>query len=164
MTQQHDIHPPESRPDDLPEALSDLNAAAQEIEKAVAQVEQYLEIRNLGVPAWVKIKGWDNAGEYSLTELGYDLFGYEWCIAIREVHGHENYPEETTTKKWRFAQSPRKLRISAVDKLPELIDEITKEARRTARRLREKTVEVKAFAESLKARLGTKAAKKGDAS
>jgi hypothetical protein len=165
MTQQKSTDPSEPTADDFPEVLTELNDAAREIEKAVHQIEEFLEIRNPAVSAWVTIKSWnDQSGEYGRTQLGYDLFGYHWHIGIREIEGHENFPEEATVKTWRFTQSPRKLRISAVEKLPDLVDELTKEARRTARRLREKTVEVQAFAESLKTRLRSKAAKKGDAS
>lgn len=157
MAQQQSTDPPQSTTDEFPEALAELNSAAREIEKAVAQIESFLDTKNPAVSAWVKIKGWeDPGGDYSRTELGYDLFGHQWRIGIREIHGHENYPDETRVKTWAFNESPRKLRVSAVDKLPNLVEELTKEARRTARRLREKTAEVQAFAESLKARLAPK--------
>lgn len=84
-----------------------------------------------------------------MREVGYDRFGSEWGLGIRERSGHDAYPDSENSHTWRFNSAPRKARISSVDKLPELLDALIKEATRTARRLREKTSEVAAFAATL---------------
>jgi hypothetical protein len=153
--------PPEPPPDESPEPLSpspdevaaaakDLNDASNDLGSTISAIETFLESRNIGVPAWVRVKGWRNPeGKYWDRELGYDRVGGVWHISIRERHGDERWPEDTVLDTWAFNSSPRKARISAVDKLPELLRELVKEAERTARRLREKSVEVKAFAAAL---------------
>jgi hypothetical protein len=146
--------------EELAAVSAELNTASNELGKPIETVERYLEILNLGVPAWVKVKGWESHhGEFWSRELGYDQIGNSWHVAIRETHGHEAYPDQESSRTWSFNTSPRKARISAIDKLPELLDELVKVARRTARRLQEKTAEATAFAESLKPQ-ATKTAKK----
>lgn len=137
---------------DLPAAAADLNAASNELAAPIKKVENYLEALNVGVSIWVKVKGWEDGqhGAFWKRELGYDRFSSGWRIGIRESRGNEHAPEDTEEDTWTFNQSPRKARISAVEKLPELLNELTKEAKRTARRLREKTTEANAFASTLK--------------
>jgi hypothetical protein len=107
-------------------------------------------MRNIGIPAWVKVKGWEsNQGEYWSREIGYDRIANDWHIAIRERHGHEAYPEDDTVYTWSFNNAPRKSRIAAVNKIPDLLSQLVKEAERIARRLREKTIEVNALAATL---------------
>lgn len=137
-------------PEEITAAATDLNAASNDLGATISAIETFLETRNIGVPAWVRVKGWqDEDGAYWKRELGYDRFGGSWHLAIRESRGHDNFPDDERVDTWSFNNSPRKARISAVDKLPELLKELVKEADRTARRLREKSVEVKAFAATL---------------
>ena len=137
--------------EEIDAAADDVRAASDELGITIDAIEGHLERRQIEVPAWVKVKGWEDPdGEYWKRELGYDRVRNSWHIAIREVHGHTEWPENTTTYVWSFNSAPRKSRISASDKLPELLRELIKEAERTARRLREKTVEVNAFAATLK--------------
>ena len=136
--------------EEIAAAASDLNAASDELGATISAIEAYLESRNIGVPAWVRVKGWaEEHGDYWSRDLGYYWFAREWHIAIREITGNEARPEGQTIDIWSFNNAPRKARISAVDKIPELLRELVKEAERTARRLREKTVEVNAFAATL---------------
>jgi hypothetical protein len=138
-------------PEEIAASATDLNGASGELTASIEAIESYLEAQNIGVPAWVRVKGWsDVRGEFWRRELGYDTFGHEWRIAIRETSGNEQHPGEETLYLWSFNSSPRKARISAADKIPELLRELVKEAARTARRLREKAAEVNAFAATLK--------------
>ena len=147
--------------EEIAAAAKDLNSAVEELGEAVTVIENFLDRRNIGVPAWVKVKGWeDDGGQYWKRELGYDSFSDSWHIGIRETSGHEAYPEHERVNTWPFHASPRKARISAVDKIPELLTELVKEAERTARRLREKTAEVQAFAATLKITVPSKKAAK----
>jgi hypothetical protein len=137
-----------------------VRSASDELAQTINAFEEYLGNKSIEVSAWVRVKGWEDArGEFWSREVGYDRFGNFWHIAIRETHGHESLPEDTSTYTWKFNSSPRKSRISASDKLPELLRELIKEAARTARRLREKTAEVNAFAATLNIKAPTKKAK-----
>jgi hypothetical protein len=134
----------------ISEAASDVQAASTELGEIITKLEEFLEAKNIGVPAWVKVKAWSNErGEYWMREIGYDRFNSEWGLGIRERSGHDAYPDSESSHTWRFNSAPRKARISSVDKLPELLDALIKEATRTARRLREKTAEAAAFAATL---------------
>jgi hypothetical protein len=148
-------------PEEIAAAAADLNEASNGLGATITAIETYLESKNIGVPAWVRVKGWENPdGPYWSRELGYDRVGGAWHIAIRERSGDERWPEDDDPVTWSFNSSPRKARISAVDKLPELLKELVKEAERTARRLREKTVEVNAFAATLSISTTAKKTKK----
>lgn len=136
--------------EELSAASSEIAAASQELNVPVTAVENYLSSLNIHVPAWVKVKGWStDQGGFWLRELGYDYVDGGWHIAIRESDGDEDDPERQTVRTWSFNRSPRKSRISAIDKLPELIQDVAKEAVKTARRLREKAAEANAFTASL---------------
>jgi len=136
--------------EEISAAAADVNSASNELGKAIEALENFLAVKNIGVPAWVRVKGWENPdGQYWRRELGYDRFENDWHIGIRETHGHEAYPEHESVYRWQFNNSPRKARISSADKLPELLNELIKEATRTARRLRDKSGEVRAFAATL---------------
>lgn len=160
----HDVTPPlQNSPtrEEIATAAADVNAASSELGETIEAIESFLEARGLGVPAWVKVKGWeDHYGAYWKRELGYDRFGRDWHIAIRESRGNVNDPEPDDPEVWPFNRAPRKTRISAVDKIPELLAELIKEAERTARRLREKAAEATAFAATLKISPATKKSKK----
>ena len=72
--------PPDSQESPLPtreaisEAASDVQAASTELGEIITKLEEFLEVKNIGVPAWVKVKGWSNErGEYWMREIGYDL-------------------------------------------------------------------------------------------
>jgi len=136
--------------EDLSAASAELASATSELNLPMEAVEQYLETLNIHIAAWVKVKGWDDQYDnFWVRELGYDYVGDGWHIAIKEMSGNSNNPEDTVSRIWAFSKSPKKSRISAVDKLPELMQEIAKEAQKTARRLKEKAAEANAFASSL---------------
>ena len=149
-------------PDDIAGAAADINAASAEMGQAIKAIEEFLELKNIGVPAWTKVKGWEEpeTGAFFRRELGYDRVAEAWHIAIRETSGNEACPEQSDVSVWSFNSAPRKSRISAVDKLPDLLKELVKESERVARRIREKTVEVNAFAASLNIATTPKKAKK----
>jgi hypothetical protein len=144
-----DVLPP--TPEEISAAALDVNAATNEFGASVTQVERYLEHMNIGVPAWVRVKGWSNPeGQFWSREVGYDRFPDGWHLAIRETSGAEGWEDKERKETWIFNHAPRKSRLSAADKIPALLRELVKEADRTSRRLREKAVEVNAFAATLK--------------
>src|ERR1051325_9924900 len=137
--------------EELSAASAELAEAAQELNVPIEEIEKYLASLKIHVAAWVKVKGWEDQYEnFWKRELGYDFTGDAWHIAIRETSGNSNNPEHESSGTWAFSKSPKKSRISAVDKLPELMQEIAKEAQKTARRLKEKAAEATGFTSSLK--------------
>lgn len=149
------VRPPEiSLPvhEELAAAAAEINGASDDLGKPIEAIEAYLASLNIGIPAWIKVKGWeDDFGDYWKRELGYEEFSNEWRLAIRETSGNDSNPDRDSVRTWAFNQSPRKARISAVEKIPELLKELAREAHRTARRIREKSAETAALAATLKA-------------
>ena len=159
---QTDATPPPDFPtrEEIAAASADVRSASDELAQTIRAMEEFLDGKSIEVAAWVRVKGWeDEHSNFWKREVGYDRFGHSWHIAIRETQGNDNYPDETSTYTWKFNSSPRKSRISASDKIPELLRELIKEAERTARRLREKTLEVNAFAATLNIKVPTKKSK-----
>ena len=132
-------------------AAAEIAGASRELEAPIEEVERYLASLKIHVPAWVEVKCWETQHEFWRRELGYDYVDQGWHIAVRETEGNHHDPEDTLARTWPFNKTPRKSRISAIDKLPELMQDIIKEAQKTARRLREKAAEANAFAAPLKA-------------
>jgi hypothetical protein len=123
-----------------------LNAASGDLGKPIAALEEALKRLNLGVPAWVKIRGDnDQHGNYDYLDLGYAKVGSTWGIALRERYGNE-YLEGESGETWLFANAPRVYRIAAVDKLPDLLAQLTEDARETTERLREKIAKAQEIA------------------
>jgi hypothetical protein len=143
--------------EELSAASAEIAAASQELDTPIAAIERYLDTLRIHVPAWVKVKGWeDSYDNYWKRELGYDHVGDGWHIAIRETSGYLPDPDREVVRIWAFSKSPKKSRISAVDKLPELMQDIAKEAQKTARRLKEKAAEAAVFTASLGPSTGKK--------
>jgi hypothetical protein len=118
-----------------------LNAVSGELGKTITLLDEKLQRLNLGVPAWVKVRGGDSdSGEnYWLLELGYAKVARNWGIAIRERSGSYLDASESG-ETWLFPNAPRVHRVAAVDKLPDLLAKLTLDATETAQQLREKIV------------------------
>jgi hypothetical protein len=64
--------------------------------------------------------------------------------------GDEESPEPDEVREiWPFNDAPRELRLRAVEKLPELIDQLAKSAEKTAEDVNKKVAETKAFAAAI---------------
>jgi hypothetical protein len=117
-------------------AATNLNAVSDQLGKTIVQLDSSLKKLNLGVSAWVTISSneWPD-GSWASDQLGYDKIDGEWGIGIRKVSGsytHEECGENST--EWLFHTAPRTLRIAAIEKIPELIDELTKQADATTKK------------------------------
>ena len=123
----------------LKAVAGELNTVSGELGKPIAALDEALKRLNLGVSAWVKIRGGDSEdGEnYWLLELGYAKVASSWGIAVRERRGC--YTDETERgESWLFDNAPRHFRIEAVDLLPDLLAKLTTDASETTKRLKEK--------------------------
>ncbi len=136
-----------------------LNDVSRELGKQIAALDQTLQFLNLGVPTWVLIRGGDSddGQTYWLLELGYAKVGSTWGVAVREREGAYRDDSERGDL-WLFANAPRVFRAEAVDKLPDLLEQLIKEATKTTGSLRAKVSKanqiVKAFSEPPKVTAG----------
>jgi hypothetical protein len=136
----------------LSAVASDLNAVSDELGKSIADLDLALKKLNLGVSVWVALGGWcDEQNDYYHEELGYAKIGGKWGIALRTVSGnHSNPPEDEVEELWLFNDGPRNLRLSAIGKIPELLERLSTEAIETAKKIKGKLAEAQEVAEAVK--------------
>lgn len=124
----------------LAEKASHLNQVSDELTKIIDTLDAELKKLGLGISAWVTIDDdrSDDGQYWSSEELGYTKLSNRWGIALRTRSGDYNYPPDDECHEWHFSDSPRTLRIKAVDHLPTLLDELSKEAAKMASAIRTK--------------------------
>ena len=112
---------------ELSAAASDLNAISDDLGKCVAEIEEALKKLNVGVSAWVCIsRSFDTESGYgAIEELGYAKWARKWGFVLRTKEG---YPDDVDSEGWVFNEAPRPLRISAIEKIPELLVALSEEA------------------------------------
>lgn len=135
---------------DLKVAAAELNAVSDELGKPVSAIDLALKRLNLGVSAWVKVRGGDSPDgeDYWYLELGYTKLRSTWGIAVRERHG--SYLDESVSgDTWLFSEAPRAFRLEAVDKLPELLAKLIEDANETTKKLRDKIGKAQQIAAAL---------------
>lgn len=131
-------------------AASHLNLVSDELGKSIAILDAALKKLNLGISTWSRLDRWEDAvGNYSTRYLGYAKVGNRWGIALRTVAGNNTQREDATVEEWLFNEAPRTLRIEAVDKLPDLFENLIKEADIAIRKVKEQSLSAREFAASL---------------
>lgn len=75
--------------------------------------------------------------------------GGKWGLAIRAIAGNHNVDDDSV-EQWLFSDAPRSYRIEAIDKIPDLLEELIKNADKTTKKLKETTVEARELAAAVK--------------
>ena len=136
-------------------AASHLNLVSDELGKSISVLDSALRKLNLGISSWSRLDRWEDAfGNYSSRYLGYAKVNNRWGIALRTVAGNNNQPEDATVEEWLFNDAPRALRIEAVEKLPDLFENLIKEADTTIRKVKAQTSSARNLASALTDALG----------
>lgn len=134
----------------LASVASDLNSVSDELGKSISEMDGALKKLNLGVTTWVVIRAGGATEEeprYFSEEFGYAKVDGKWGISIRSVSGNcERSPDEERVEQWLFNDAPRSLRLSAIAKIPELLEKMAVEADKTAKDVRTKLVEAQEVA------------------
>jgi hypothetical protein len=108
---------------------SDLNASSDKLGASIAALDNALRRLNLGVSSWVHFSeshSEDNF-HFHFEDIGYAKIGPKWGLAIRTVTGNER-DDCDDVDEWPFNESPRALRVEAVKKVPELLDQLIQDA------------------------------------
>lgn len=135
---------------DLSIAAVDLNAASDELGKCITALDAALKTLNLGISTWVRVKEHEDQNDnFWVLKLGYSRIAGTWGIAVRIVSGNERWPEESQAEEWLFNNAPRAYRIEAIDKIPELLQELIKEATSISQKIREKTAQARQLASAI---------------
>lgn len=125
-------------------------SASYEFSKPFAEIERAIKSLNLPVVTWQKMAGGsDNYGGYWSRDVGYARTKGIWGLAIRSVRGHDSWDEDDI-EQWPFDEAPSSLRLEALDKLPDLLEEIIKNADKTTKKLEEKTPDALDLARAIK--------------
>lgn len=137
----------------LAQAASSLNSVSDELGKSVAQIDFSLKNLNLGITVWVKIRDWEGGEEedheWWSEEVGYAKIGGKWGISIKRAEGTHHDPERDRVEQWLFNDAPRAMRLIAIDKIPELLDQMSNQAVVAAQKIKEKLADVQAVADAV---------------
>jgi hypothetical protein len=121
-------------------AAHNVNAASSALGNAITALNDALVRLNPGVEAWVTFCRWTEEDSQWTTEeerLGYAKTNNRWGISLARVTVDNSDSTETTQESWLFNDAPRSMRLRAIDDIPQLIEALSKEAERTAKRLAE---------------------------
>jgi hypothetical protein len=135
--------------ENLSTVASTLNAASDELTKVVAALDEALKKLNIGLTVWMSFRyrgDPDSTGEYDTDQIGYAKVQSSWGLALRRIWGNESFDAHNEDGPWHFSDAPREMRIAAVDRIPEFIEALSKEASDTTRRVQEKTKQVRELA------------------
>jgi hypothetical protein len=133
----------------LSHAATDLNAASDELAKPIRVYEGALKKLNLGLSAWVDISSGDQDALWWDRSVGYTKFKDGWAIALRTRKGDYRYPEGDSEELWPFIDAPRWMRIEAVNKLPDLLEALLKQAEETTKKIKAKIAQASEIAEAI---------------
>ena len=118
----------------LAATAANLNEASKALSEVIDRIDAALQRLNLGVTAWVKVRGGDNADKggshFWCERLGYSRIGRKWGLTLRKMKGDELEYGLEEDEEWPFNEAPRFLRIRAITKIPDLIKELDLEAKK----------------------------------
>ena len=133
----------------LTASAPELNAVSDELAKQIRTIDSALQKLNLGISAWVEfaVQHFEDGEFMSARSIGYAKVAGTWGIAIR-WNGFD--PDgNPATDEWRFNDAPRSYRLEALEKLPELLEELAKTVSKTAERLKAKVVKTQQVATTI---------------
>ncbi len=138
---------------DLKTVATDLNAVSDELGKSISEIDSVLKNLNLGITVWVTIRIHHgdpdrNDLSYWSEDIGYTKYKGRWGVCLRQVEGDESLDEEEV-EQWHFNDAPRALRLSAVDRLVELLQKLGEEGRTTTEKIKKKLTDARTVAVAL---------------
>jgi prefoldin subunit 5 len=126
---------------------SSLNSASDELTKVVGILDGALQKLNIGLSVWVDYANRaEQPGEIDEDQIGYCKVNGKWGIGLRRVWGNSNEEFFDSEGPWLFNDSPREMRLKSVDKIPELIEALSKAATEMTKKVQEKTQGVRELA------------------
>jgi hypothetical protein len=132
-------------------AVTQLNSASDYFSKLIGEADATLKPLNIGIVCWVNLgpKWFDDRGHSGFDQVGYTKINGKWGIALRSVTEYESAADDDDDV-WPFAEGPRRLRLKAIDYIPELLDELAKKAVEGAKDITEKATELEGLVSALK--------------
>jgi hypothetical protein len=134
-----------------------LNKTSDDLTKQLTEVEAALATLKLGVKTWVTMRKCselsdpDNEGKrYQITivqQLGYGRNNNKWGLLFME-YCEEWFEGEPDLLEF-LRDAPREIRLLAVEKLPDLLNALIKEAKQITQETAKKAAEAKQIAAGL---------------
>jgi hypothetical protein len=111
----------------IPAVAESLNSVSDSLNSSAKRVEAILKKHPLGVASWVKFTDSRSPdGEcYHYEQVGFAKINGKWSLAIRTVDG--DVRDDDDIESWPFNEAPRGLRVKAVNKLPDLLEQLVKD-------------------------------------
>jgi len=116
----------------LSAVAKDLNSVSDELGELIARIDSALKKLNLGVSVWIKIavRGADLLNDDPIEEtdqIGYVKIRGKWGISLSTMSLDVTDGSETF-EQWPFNDAPRLMRLSAIDKIADLLEALTGKA------------------------------------
>jgi len=135
----------------LASVAGSLNNASDELTKSVGVVDDALKRFNLGLVVWVMVSRWADDFRHGEDQIGYCKLNGKWGLALRTSWEDNNaFGGEPEEDAWHFNDAPREMRLKYVDRIPEVLEELTKKASEVTRRIQEKAKEARELAEAIR--------------
>jgi hypothetical protein len=114
----------------LSAVASSINSASDRLGSSIAPLETGIRKLGLDVSSWVVFNEWHSEDrlEHSVEEIGYTRVGRTWGLAIRVRVGDVANDEESQI--WPFNEAPRTMRARSIEKIPDLLEQLVKDAAR----------------------------------
>ena len=133
----------------LETAASHLNEASDSLAKSISRLDLILKKLGLGVSSWLEISSFtEEDSTYVDRYIGYAKINGKWGLALSEIAGHRQHGT-LREEEWLFNDAPRMLRIEAIPKIPDFIDNLTMAAVACLERLIEGKVVADGLADAL---------------
>jgi hypothetical protein len=119
----------------LSKVSQELNKVSDDLSKELTAIEKALNTLNLGVSAWLRLSSErsydDGVGSYltDVVDIGYARVKGKWGLVYLGYCDEMGIDEGMSAEPLHNAS--RKIRIDAVEKLPELIDRLSESALKT---------------------------------
>jgi hypothetical protein len=152
----------------LTSVASELNAISDELGNSIADIDAALKKLNVGITVWETIS--DGSGNPDIgdsthwsEDIGYAKIKGKWGICLRRVDGDFSDPDRDEVESWLFSDAPRVLRLEAIEKIPDLLEKLSKEAIKVTDQIKDRLTDVREVAVSINPRLSSIKVKFGEA-
>ena len=118
----------------------------------VGQIDTALKPLNVGLECWVNIgTPWhsENGEQEYREQVGYAKIGGKWGIALKTVD-ELVFRDDADVEQWAFNDAPRQLRLKAIDYIPHLLVELSKEAANFTEKITRRTGDLQQLVSALK--------------
>jgi|ERR1051326_868427 hypothetical protein len=115
----------------LCEVAATLNTASDNLGSSITSLDSALRKLKLGIESWLTFRTFhaDPSGSPPHDDIGFAKIGGKWGLALRSVDGSEDPSEPPDIELWPFNDAPRMLRIRAIDRIPDLLEQLLADAK-----------------------------------